>query len=115
MNTSLPTTATGTVGTAVTLTLPAVPGCHAIFWVEITMYATAAKTGIATPILVTSTNLGGLAFTFPSAAAIGTSDRRFIEAEVPMKSQIPNTATTIVCPATPSVIWRVTVLSQNTN
>lgn len=96
---------------ACTLTLAAVAGqFHYLTSLKITKYATAAVTGTATPILVTSTNLpGSPVWTFARAQAIGTTDIQDLElGGNPLKSSAVNTATTIVCPATTSVLWRVT-------
>lgn len=46
--------------------------------------------------------------TFASAAAVGTTDSKYVEPGLPLRSSVVNTATTIVCPATTSVIWRIT-------
>lgn len=101
-------TATGATGAAVTLTIPAAVGVfHNISHLSIQAYSTAARTGSATPVIVTTTNLNGVAFTFATAAAIGTTDFKVIESAYPVKSVLANTATTIVCPATTGVIWRV--------
>jgi len=102
-------TATGAAAAGVTLTLPAVAGkFHNISSISITAYSTAARTGGAVPILVTSTNLpGSPVWTFASAAAIGTTDKELFKDSI--KSINPNTSTTIVCPATASIIWRVQV------
>jgi hypothetical protein len=109
---SLGVTATGAAAGAVTATLPA-PGVglfHYISHIEMTMYATVARTGAAAPIVVTSTNLpGSNAWTFPTAQAVGIQNTIIIEPEAPIKSSVANTATTIVCPGTASVIWRVNV------
>lgn len=105
---NIPITATGATGAGVTLTLPASPGkFHNIAYLEISAYSTAARTGSATPIVVTSTNLSGSAFTFATAAAIGTTDKQILQQLI--KSAVANTATTIVCPATTGIIWRVNV------
>lgn len=108
---TLMVTATGAAAAAVTLTLPAVAGqFHYITSVEITAYTTLARTGGVTPVIVTTTNLPGTpAFTLQSAAAVGTNDRYLRELSLPLKSSVVNTATTIVGPATTSVIWRMNV------
>ena len=106
-------TAVGAAGAAVTLTLPAggAGRFHYITSIELILYNTAARTGGATPVTVTTTNLPGTpAFTFPSAGAVGTIERRELEPSFPLRSAAANTATTIVCPATTSVIWRVNVV-----
>lgn len=107
---NLAVTATGAAGAVVTLTLPAAIGkFHNIVHLSITAYSTAARTGGATPVIVTTTNLlGSPAFTFASAAAAGSTDTKIVEPSVAIKSLVSNTATTIVCPATPSIIWRIT-------
>lgn len=104
-------TATGAAAAAVTLTLPAVAAqFHRISTVEIEAYSTVARVGGVTPVLVTSTNLpGSPVWTFASAAAIGSTDTKVFYFNSPVKSSVANTATTIVCPATASVIWRVNV------
>lgn len=110
-------TATGSAGASVTLTIPAVVGkFHLITHISITAYTTAARTGGTTPVIVTTTNLpGSPAFTFASAGAVGTTDPKVIEPDTPIRSSVANTATTIVCPATTSVIWRVQVFYNTTN
>lgn len=106
-----PGSVTAAAGQAVTVTLPAVPAkYHDITMVQIVKYNTAAVTGDATPIVVTTTNLSGLAWTFPKAGAIGTVVEQRLEPAAPVRSAAVNTATTIVCPATTSVIWRVNIL-----
>lgn len=103
---------TGAAGAAVTATLPTVAGqFHYITRINIIAYASAARTGAATPVVVTSTNLpGSLAWTTPTAAAIGTQYETDIQLSGPLKSSAANAATTIVAPATTSVIWRINVV-----
>jgi hypothetical protein len=105
---------TATGAAAVTLTLPAVPSqFHYITLIEIEAYSSSNRTGVATPILVTTTNLPGTpAFTFATAGAIGTTDTKVYVHAQPFRSVTVNTATTIVCPATAGVIWRVNVWYQ---
>ena len=106
-------TATGVTGAAVTLTL-ASPGAglyHYITRLVIERHTSALLTAAATPIIVTTTNLpGSLAFSIPAdAAPQGQVYREVIEiGEHSLKSSAASTATTIVCPATTGVIWRVT-------
>jgi hypothetical protein len=105
-------TAVGAAGAAVTLTL-ASPGAgmrHYITYLAINRFAAALLTAAATPVTVTTTNLpGSLAFSFPAdAAAQGTIDRWREDLAFPLAASALSTATTIVCPATPNVIWRVT-------
>lgn len=109
---TLSVTSVGAAAAAVTLTIPAAGAgtFHYIDAIEITLYNSAARTGSATPVTVTSTNLSGNnAFTFSSAGAIGTTERYILSTDRPIKSAAANTATTIVCPATTGVIWRVNV------
>jgi len=108
---NLSVTATAATGVAVTATLPAVAAdFHYITMIEIIKYATAAITGSATPILVTTTNFPTAnVFTFGTAQAVGATLSYVYAPALPIRSAVVNTATTIVCPATPSVIWRVNV------
>ena len=105
-------TATAAAGTAVTLTLAA-PGAglrHYITSLSVVRFATAALTAAATPVVVTTTNLpGSLAFSFPADAALqGTVYREELNlSSGALASSAQNTATTIVCPTTTNVIWRV--------
>lgn len=101
-------TAVGAAAAAVTLTLPAPPAgqFHYIDALELTLYSSAARTGSATPVTVSSTNLG-LTWTFESAGAIGTAIRYALSSNRPAKSSAAATATTIVCPAVTGGIWRV--------
>lgn len=108
----LSVTQVGASGAAVTATLPAVAGkFHSIIGIYITLYNVAARTGGATPVTVTTTNISGNpALTFASAGAIGTTDKDKIEPKELLKSSVPNTATTIVCPIVTNALWRVNVL-----
>ena len=105
-------TQTGVAGAAVTLTLAAGAATtfHYIGFIEITKTASALLVAGATPVLVTTTNLvGSPVFDFPvDAATAGTQVVRQISSADPIKSSVAATATTIVCPATTSIIWRVT-------
>jgi hypothetical protein len=108
---TLAVTATGAAAAAVTLTIPAagVGLFHYITALEIRLYSTAARTGVAAPIVVTTTNLPGtLAFTFETAGAIGTSVVQSPPLATPLRSSAANTATTIVAPAVTGGIWRIT-------
>lgn len=105
-------TTVGASGAATTLTL-ASPGAglrHYLTYLSINRFATALLTAAAAPVTVTTTNLPGtLAFSFPAeAAAQGTLDRWREDFAFPIATNAQATATTIVCPATPGVIWRVT-------
>ena len=104
-------TGTAAAAAALTITIPAVAAqYHYINLLEIEAYSSSARTGGATPVLVTSTNLPGTpVWTFASAAAIGTTDSKVFTFFDSLRSSAVNTATTIVCPATTGVIWRVNV------
>ena len=102
----------GAAGAATTLTLAA-PGLglrHYLTYFSVNRFAAAALTAGATPVAVTTTNLpGALALSFAAdALALGQLDRWREDFAYPLVASAPNTATTIVCPATPGVIWRVT-------
>jgi hypothetical protein len=104
-------TVTGVAGAAVTLTMTA-PGAgnfHHITELQIVKFAAATLTVAATPVLVTTTNLtGNPIFSFDApAAAQGTISIQQFQPSAPFKSAVANTATTIVCPATANVIWRI--------
>ncbi len=105
-------TATGAAAAAVTATLPAVAGMrHYIDRIDVTRFATAVLTAAATPVLVTTTNIpGSPVFSFPAeAAAQGIATQQFLDfGSSGMAATALNTATTVVCPATTGVIWRVT-------
>lgn len=105
-------TAVGAAAASVTLTLAA-PGAglrQYLTYLSINRFATALLTAAAAPVTITTTNLPGTpAFSFPAeAAAQGTIDRWREDFAYPIASSAQNTATTIVCPATTAVIWRVT-------
>lgn len=109
---TLTVTATSASGVAATLTLPAVAAqFHYITSIDILIYATAARTGAATPLVVTTTNISGSpAFTFETAQAIGTNTPiQGYNLTTPLKSAAVNTATTIVAPIALTGIWRITV------
>lgn len=103
---------TAATGVAVTATLPAAVGLfHYLTGLVITKYFTVANAASATPIVVTTTNLPGpLAISMGAPlGTVGTTDVRSEDLSVPLKSSVVNTATTIVCPATTGVIWRINV------
>jgi hypothetical protein len=104
-------TATAATGVASTLTLAAVAGqFHYVTAIDIQLYATAARTGAATPLLVTTTNLpGSPVWNFPTAQAIGALDRYDVPLLTPLKSSVANTATTFVAPIATTGIWRMNV------
>jgi hypothetical protein len=100
-------------GAAATLTLPS-PGAglrHYITYVAMVAFAAAATTAAATPALVTSTNLpGALAFTHANdAKAIGQMAAIREDFAYALAASAQNTATSLLVPAIPGVIWRLTV------
>ena len=101
-------TATGAAAAAVTLTLPASGLRHYLTGLRIDRFAAAVLTAAATPVIVTTTNLpGALAFSLPAeAAALGTVQSYQTDYALALAASAVNTASTIVCPATPGVIWR---------
>lgn len=107
---TLGVTATAATATAATLSLPA-PGAnlfHYITALTIDLYSTAARTGVATPIVVNSTNLpGNPAWTFSTAGAIGAIDRYTVPLVTPLRSSAANTASSITGPGVTGAIWRL--------
>jgi hypothetical protein len=107
------TAVSASVGAAATATLAAVTGLrHYVDFVAVTRSAAALLTAGATPATVTTTNIAGSpALTFGSdAAAQGVDTTREIDfGSSGMAATAAGAATTVVCPATPNVIWRVTV------
>lgn len=105
-------TATGAAAAAVTLTIPAAGAglFHYINWIRIEHFATALLVAAAAPVIVTTTNLPGTpSFNFRAdAAAQGTLTEKVVNNDMPIRSSAANTNTTVVCPATTSVIWRAT-------
>lgn len=101
--------ATAAAGSAATLTLPA-PGAglfHYITDISLTLYSSVARTGAAAPWVVTTTNLGGQAWTFSTAGAIGANETQVYDPATPLKGTTANTASTVVAPAATGGIWRL--------
>lgn len=111
---NLTATTVGTSGSATTLTISSGGAglYHYIGYLRIDRFAAALLTAAATPVTVTTTNISGsLAFTFPAdVAAQGSVYTQEFNGANPIKSTNAATNTTIVCPATTSVIWRVTAV-----
>lgn len=111
--TTLFVTGTAAAGTAVTVTLPAVAGLrHIVDFIRVTRSATAALTASATPTLITTTNLpGSPVITMGSdAGGIGVDKEAVLDfGGSGLAASVLNTATTVVCPATTAVVWRVNV------
>jgi hypothetical protein len=110
--TSTTATIAGAAGAATTLTI-ASPGAGLrpyLTYLSINRFAAALLVPAALPVTVTTTNIpGALAVSFPAeAAAQGTIDRWREDFALPIMTTAQGTATTIVCPATTNVIWRIT-------
>lgn len=110
---TMPCRLSSSTAVSAVMTAVAAPGAglrHYLTYLSINRFAAAVLTAAAAPVTVTTTNLpGALAFSFPAdAAALGTIDRWREDFAYPLASSAQNTATTIVCPATTGVIWRVT-------
>lgn len=109
---TLAVTATAALSVAATASLPAAGAglFHYITGIQITAYSAAARTGSATPWVVTSTNLpGSPAWTFSTAGAIGATETQTFVPVSAFKASAANTITTIAAPAATSVIWRINV------
>jgi hypothetical protein len=110
---TLMVTATGAAGAAVTATLPALAGMrHYIDFISVTRFATALLTAGATPVLVTTTNISGApVLSHPAdAAGAGVATQQDLDFGASgVAATALNTATTVVCPVTTAVIWRVNV------
>lgn len=105
-------TATAATGVAATASLPAAGAglFHYITAIDIQLYATAARTGGATPVIVTTTNLPGTpAWNFPTAQAIGTIDRYDVPLLTPLKSSVANTISAVAAPIATTGLWRINV------
>lgn len=109
---TLGVTATGAVGTAVTLTLPAagVGLFHFITRLQITASTAPVALAANAQATVTSTNLpGSLAWDMAIMRSGGGKDKEDMPRIAPLRSAVANTATTIVAPATANTIWRLNV------
>ena len=104
-------TAVGVSGASVTATLPAVAlNFHFITFLQIQLYNVANRSGTATPITVTTTNLpGNPAFLFNTQGAGGEIQEKIFQPAQYIRSTVDNTVTTIVCPVVTNVIWRINV------
>jgi hypothetical protein len=107
-------TATGAAAAAVTLTLAA-PGTglrHYLTFIDVERIngTVAALTAAAGPNNVTTTNLNGSPVIPMSNDALGAgaTERVRKEFSYPLAASAQNSATTVVCPATTGVVWRVT-------
>jgi hypothetical protein len=111
----LSVTVTGGANAIATATLPAVAGAfHYITHISIRRVATAALAG-GLVLAVTSTNLGGRSWRTGNQASItvDTFDGGILvdqDYAHPLRSDVLNTATTIVCPAPGlAVAWQIVV------
>jgi hypothetical protein len=104
---------TAAVNTALTSTLPAAGAglFHYITSIQIVKLYSVVGVAAGAGVVITTTNLNGLAFTTEQlASAAGTAPMvvNFVPA-TPLKSAVANTATTIVAPQQLQTIWRITV------
>jgi hypothetical protein len=106
---------TAAASTAATLTLAA--GGAGLFihvcYLEITLFATAALTASATPILVSTTGITGtptFSFAFPVAGVGQLVDRIIVQPSTPLRGSAANTAMTFVAPIATGAIWRMNAL-----
>lgn len=110
---TLTVTATAAAGSAVTATLPAVPGLrHYIDRISIVRSMAAVQTASATPTVVTTTNISGSpAFTIGTDAAALGMDKEVIAdfGGAGCASTAINTSTTVVAPVLAGAIWRINV------
>lgn len=110
---TLMVTATGAAAAAVTATIPSVAGLrHIIDFIRVTRSASVALTAGAAPVVVTTTNLpGSPALTFGADAAVQGSDKEVVLdfGGSGLAASALGTNTTVVCPGTTGVIWRVNV------
>ena len=104
-------TATGVSGAGVTATLPLVAlQFHFITFIQIQLYNVANRSGVATPILITTTNLpGNPVFIANTQGVGGIADTILIQPAQYIRSTLDSTPTTIVCPAVANVIWRINI------
>jgi hypothetical protein len=106
-----PITVTAAAGAIATLSIPS-PGAgmrNYLTYIAINRIASTALTAAAAPVVVTTTNLpNAMAFSVPANAA--PQGESFVIREdfaIPIMSTAQATATTIVGPVTPGVIWRI--------
>lgn len=111
MSARLAATGQSTTAQPLNIDLPAVTDrFYYIKKIEIMLYSTAARTGNATPVIVTTQNLNGVAWLFQTAGAIGTCEKMILDfGDAGIRSQAANTLTRIACPVATAGIWRVNV------
>lgn len=99
-----------TDGAALTLTLPAAGANlhHHVTMIELALYSVTARTGSATPIVVTTANIPALSIPFKTFAAVGELDR-YQYAGRSLRSNTANAASTIVMPAVVGGRWYAAV------
>jgi hypothetical protein len=109
--TQLVATTTQAAGVSAVLTLPAVSGLKPyLTFLRIIKFAAANLTAGVTPVVVATSNLpGSLAFSLPAdGAAQGTEFVYSEDYAQPIAASAQGANTTIVAPATPNIIWRIT-------
>lgn len=79
-----------------------------VTYVEIEMYAAGLRLGLAGPVTCTSSNLpGNPSFTMDTAQSLGVVIARPYMFQSPLKSIDPSQPTTVSCPSTAGLIWRI--------
>jgi hypothetical protein len=102
-------TTAAAAGATITLTAGAAGTFHYIDSIELVLFTSTARTGSATPVAITSTNMNGWGTIFSSAGVLGGADRFQLQTVRPLKSAVAATATTIVLPSVTGGIWRYNV------
>jgi len=103
---------TAAVNTGVTITLPLVAAkFHYITSIQIYKLYSVLGVAAGAGVIITTTNLNGLAFTTEQLAAAAGSCVKVVDTAypTPIRSQVIGTATTIVIPAQLQTIWRAIV------
>lgn len=104
---------TAAVNTALTSTLPAAGAglFHYITSIRVEKLYSVIGVAAGAGVIITTTNLNGLAFTTEQLASAAGTVARVVDTAfaTPLKSAVANTATTIVAPQQLQTIWRITV------
>jgi hypothetical protein len=105
-------TATAAISTAATATVPA-PAAglfnYITYW-SVVLFAGAALTPAATPVLVPITGLSGSpVLAFPNAGAQGTTQEQKYEGQAPLKAAAAAATVVFSAPVLTGGIWRINV------
>ncbi len=101
-------------GVGMTLTLPSDLGKHRLIALEIELYSTNNRSGVATPIIVTSTNMPGpMQIFFATAGQTGTVIDRHVQFGGDyLESLLASTVTTFVFPAVVNARWNANCIYE---